>query len=194
MGDDDGEVIRASLDVPERFGEIFERHYRTLDSYCVRRLGGAGHDVSAATFVAAFHGRAGFDPVRGDVRGWLYGIASNLLRRHRRSEARRLHAYARSEPAMPVTFDADTRIDAVAAGTRLAQGLRGLPGRDRDALLLFAWADLSYEQIAVALGIPIGTVRSRIARARSRLRNALGDLAEIHDPDLSNVRRRGDVE
>ena len=148
MGDTDRDVIRASLDVPERFGEIFERHYLSLDSYCVRRLGGEGHDVSAATFVAAFHGRAGFDPARGDVRAWLYGIASNLARRHHRSEARRLRAYARADPAVPVAFDADTRIDAAAAGTRLAQGLRGLPGRDRDALLLFAWADLSYAEIA----------------------------------------------
>lgn len=192
----DGESIQASLATPETFARIFEAHYRVIDAYCVRRLGGEGHDVSAATFTEAFRVRHRFDVDRDDARPWLYGIASNLLRHHRRRERNRWRAYARSVPATPTTFDADARLDADRLGGRLAAALRATPVRDRDALLLFAWADLTYEQIGEALGIPVGTVRSRIARARARLRDALGDVAETGDADdareLSGVPDRGD--
>jgi RNA polymerase sigma factor (sigma-70 family) len=192
----DGETIRTSWSAPEAFAGIFETHYRVIDAYCVRRLGGDGHDVSAATFTEAFRVRHRFDVDRDDARPWLYGIASNLLRHHRRRERSRWRAYARSTPAVPTTFDADERIDADRLGGRLAAALRATPVRDRDALLLFAWADLTYEQIGEALGIPVGTVRSRIARARARLRDALGDIAGAGDaddaPELSGVPDRGD--
>lgn len=192
--DHDGELIRASIDEPDRFGGIFDRHFGAIDRYCTRRVGPDGHDVSSATFVDAFRLRHRFEVERPDARPWLYGIATNLLHHHRRGEARRLRAYERSDPAMPSTFDVDARIDAAAIGAQLARGLRTLPARDRDALLLFAWADLSYEQIADALEIPLGTVRSRLARARARLRNALGDLAEVDAGNLSGVPQRGDDE
>jgi len=192
----DGEVIRASITTLDVFAGIFSAHYRTIDAYCVRRLGAEGHDVSAATFTEAFRVRARFDVERADARPWLYGIASNLLRRHRRRERNRWRAYARSEPAGPTTFDADARIDADRLAAPLGAALRSIPDRDRDALLLFAWADLSYEQIGESLGIPVGTVRSRIARARSRLRAALADVplatVEPDAPELSGVPDRGD--
>lgn len=192
--DHDGELIRSSIDEPDQFAGIFERHFGAIDRYCTHRVGLDGHDVSSATFVDAFRLRHRFELDRPDARPWLYGIATNLLHHHRRGEARRLRAYERSDRAMPSTFDVDARIDAAAVGARLARGLRTLPARDRDALLLFAWADLSYEQIADALAIPIGTVRSRLARARTRLRNALGDLAEVDAGNLSGVPQRGDDE
>ncbi|MBK5288971.1 MAG: sigma-70 family RNA polymerase sigma factor [Acidimicrobiia bacterium] len=188
----DGELIRASLDVPEQFAVVFERHYPAIDRYCVRRIGLDGHDVSSSTFVTAFRIRDRFDPTRANAAPWLYGIAGNGLRHHRRSELRRLRAYERVEPGAVSSFDIDDRIDAGAVGARLARGLRTLPTRDRDALLLFAWADLSYEQIADALVIPIGTVRSRISRARIRLRNALGEVAGFHGDAPSTVPLRGD--
>lgn len=190
----DGELIRASIADPDRFGVIFERHFAAIDRYCVRRIGLDGHDVSSATFVHAFRLRHRFDTDRPDARPWLYGIASNGLHHHRRGEARRWRAYERSEPTRPSTFDVDARIDAAAAGARLARALRTLSTGDRDALLLFTYADLTYEQIAHALEVPVGTVRSRIARARTRLRNSLGDLAEIHAPDYSGTPLRGDDE
>ena len=193
----DGELIRASVAQPDRFAGIFTAHYRAIDGYCVRRLGADGHDVSASTFTEAFRVRDRFDPGRADARPWLYGIASNLLRHHRRRERNRWRAYARSDPARPSTFDADARVDAQLLGTRLASALSETPVPDRDALLLFAWADLTYEQIAEALAVPVGTVRSRIARARGRLRTALADVAvdlaplDI-SPELSGVPERGD--
>ena len=190
----DGQLIQASIDDPDRFAAIFERHYGAIDRYCVRRIGPDGHDVSAATFVDAFRLRHRFDGDRSDARPWLYGIAGNGLHHHRRAEARRWRAYERVIPSGPSTFDIDERIDAAAVGPRLARGLRTLSARDRDALLLAAWADLSYAEIAETLAIPIGTVRSRIARARVRLRDALGDLAELHTENLSRSQPRGDDE
>jgi RNA polymerase sigma factor (sigma-70 family) len=187
----DGEVIRASIRQPDAFGAIFEAHYRTIDAYCVRRLGADGHDVSAATFTEAFRVRARFDVDRPDARPWLYGIASNLLRHHRRRERNRWRAYARSTPAEPTTFDADARVDADRLAAPLGAALQAIPARDRDALLLFVWGDLSYEQIGESLGIPVGTVRSRLARARTRLRTALAgvmpDGVEPEPPELSGV-------
>lgn len=187
----DGELIRASLDAPECFGGIFERHYRVVDRYCVRRLGTDGHDVSANTFVEAFRVRHRFEFDRDDARPWLFGIVNNMTRRHRRTEARRWRAYARAEVSAPLQIDVDDRIDAAALGARLADSLATIPSRDRDALLLFAWADLSYEQVGQALEIPIGTVRSRISRARARLREALDGVVEIDDA-LAPSRVRGD--
>ena len=190
----DGRLIQASIEDPDRFSEIFDRHYRAIDHYCVRRIGADGHDVSAATFVDAFRLRHRFEPDRPDARPWLYGIAGNGLHHHRRSEARRWRAYQRAIPTTPSGFDVDDRIDADAVGPRLAGALRTLSARDRDALLLVVWADLSYAEAAEALAIPIGTVRSRIARARTRLRNALGDLADLHTENLSRTHQRGDDE
>ena len=190
----DGRLIRASIDDPDRFAAIFERHYGAIDRYCVRRIGPDGHDVSATTFVDAFRLRHRFDDERADARPWLYGIAGNGLHHHRRAEARRWRAYERSIPALPSSFDVDERIDAEVVGPKLAHGLRTLTARDRDALLLAVWADLSYAEIAETLAVPIGTVRSRIARARSRLRTALGDLAELHTENLSRSQPRGDDE
>jgi RNA polymerase sigma factor (sigma-70 family) len=171
-GDHDGRVIAASIAEPDRFTEIFERHFDAIHTYAARRLGpGPADDVGATVFVEAFSGRARFDTDRPDARPWLYGIATNLVRRHRRAESRRLRAYARSEPARDgEPIDIAPRLDAEAMGPRLAASLSALADRDRDALLLFAWAGLSYDDIATATDVPVGTVRSRIHRARQQLR------------------------
>jgi RNA polymerase sigma factor (sigma-70 family) len=172
----DGNVIAASLDDPDRFTEIFERHFDAIYAFIVRRLGREiADDVGAAVFVEAFAARTRFEVDRPDARPWLYGIATNLIRRHRRSETRRLRAHARSEPASDgEPIDIEARLDAAALGPRLASALRALADNDRDALLLFAWAGLSYDDIAIATGVPVGTVRSRIHRARHKLRAELG--------------------
>jgi RNA polymerase sigma-70 factor (ECF subfamily) len=170
--DHDGRVIEASIAEPDRFTEIFERHFDAIHVYVARRLGpGPADDVGATVFVEAFSVRERFDVDRADARPWLYGIATNLIRRHRRAESRRLRAYARAEaPPDGEPIDIAPRLDAEAMGPRLAASLSALADRDRDALLLFAWAGLSYDDIATATDVPVGTVRSRIHRARQRLR------------------------
>jgi RNA polymerase sigma-70 factor, ECF subfamily len=175
-GSHDGEVIAASLDDPDRFTEIFERHFDALYAFTARRLGReVADDVGATVFVEAFSARSRFEVDRADARPWLYGIATNLIHRHRRTETRRLRAYARSEPVGPdQPTDIEQRLDAEAFGPQLASALRDLTASDRDAILLFAWAGLSYDDIAIATDVPVGTVRSRIHRARHRLRAVLG--------------------
>jgi RNA polymerase sigma-70 factor (ECF subfamily) len=140
-----------------------------------------GDDLAAETFVLALDGRRRFDARQGQVRPWLFGIAANLLRRHRRDENRRLAAYARSgvDPVLDELGLAEERLDARRRGPALAAALRALPSREREPLLLLAWAGLSYEEIALALDEPLGTVRSRLSRGRARVRRA---LTEEHEP------------
>jgi len=119
----------------------------------------------------------------------LYGIAANLLRRHRRTEGRRLRAYARHAGQPQDGWDeADERLDSLAAGPQLARALASLRPDQREVLLLFAWADLGYEEIARALDVPVGTVRSRLSRARERVRDELAssrdDATETDDDTI----------
>jgi RNA polymerase sigma-70 factor (ECF subfamily) len=147
------------------FEALFEDHFDAIYGYLARRVGPElARDLAAETFTRAYAGRKRFDPERGEPRAWLFGIANNLLRHHYRDEERRLRAFARVEP--PV---GDARPDEPA----VAEALSVLSREERDVLLLFAWADLSYDQIAAALSLPVGTVRSRLSRARTRMRDEL---------------------
>lgn len=130
------------------------------------------------TFLVAFERRGGYDTGRADAGPWWYGIATNLLRRHHRDEARLFRALSRAgadrgEAGCHAERVAE-RVDAGAASRELAAALAGLKPPDRDVLLLIAWAGLSYEEVARALEIPVGTVRSRLHRARVIVRAALG--------------------
>lgn len=180
---DDASLIERSLADPEAFADLYDRHAPLIHRYAARRLGAeAADDVVAETFLAAFRRRARYDLARPDARPWLYGIAANLIGKHRRSETRMLRAYARTGTD-PLDDDADrvdARVSASACARPLAGALAALPARDRDVLLLVAWADLTYEQVAEALSIPVGTVRSRLNRARRKVREALGGT----DPTL----------
>lgn len=174
----DGEIILASRSDPERFAQIFDRHFDAVYRYLCRRVGvELADDLAAQTFVEAFDARGRFDTERSDARPWLWGIATNLLRRHRRTETRQLRAYARTGIDPLGDWDPDAviqRVDAALAGPRVAAALARLGAGDRDALLLYAWTDMGYREIADALGIPIGTVRSRLNRARRAVRKELG--------------------
>ncbi len=177
--DTDAAVIQLSRHEPEQFTVVFRRHAPYIQRYVVRRLGqDAADDIVAETFLAAFRQRDCYDLSRADARPWLYGIATNLIGRHRLAETRQYRAVARSG-ADPVTESftdgVDDRVSAGAASRRLAVGLARLSAELRDTLLLVTWGDLSYEEAATALGVPIGTVRSRVSRARGKLRRALGD-------------------
>lgn len=178
LPESDAAVIAASRDAPLAFAAVFDRHFDTIYRYLARRVGrDDADDLASETFTTAFRLRSRYDLAHTDARPWLFGIATNLVRHHRRSEARRLRAYDRLESGAPSDADADRvaeRVDASRAAPRMANALSRIPAADRDALLLLAWADLTYEEIALALQIPIGTVRSRIHRARHRLRELLG--------------------
>jgi RNA polymerase sigma factor (sigma-70 family) len=169
----DAELIARARREPAAFAPIFDRHYAAIHSYLRRRLDAPiAEELAAETFARALRGVARYDDERADALPWLFGIAANLARRHRRTEVRRLRAYARSgrDPLQDEHADAPARLDAAAAGPRLAAALAELRADDREALLLFAWAELSYEEISLALRIPVGTVRSRLHRARRTLR------------------------
>lgn len=170
----DADVIERSLQEPAAFATIFDRHYDAVHAFAVRRAGRVdGEEVAADVFLRAFDRRRRYDPSFVDARPWLLGIASNILRRRWRTDRRRLGALARLpyERAVEAAAAPQLGVDVIAALSRLQ-------GRDREALLLYAWGDLSYEEIARALDIPVGTVRSRLARCRRTLRESLaGDAA-----------------
>ena len=175
---DDAAVVQLSRHEPEHFSVLFRRHAPYIQRYVVRRLGqDAADDIVAETFLLAFRQRDSYDQTRADARPWLYGIATNLIGRHRRAEIRLYRALARTgaDPVMePFTDRVDDQVSASAASRRLATAVARLPEKLRDTLLLVAWGDLSYEEVAAALGVPVGTVRSRVSRARSKLRRTLG--------------------
>lgn len=183
----DAQVIAASRSEPHVFATIFDRHYDAVHHYLARRVGtDLADDLAAEAFTEAFDVRARFDTARADARSWLFGIATNVLRHHHRSETRRLRAYARVD-RRPDTHEAEgaieARLDAERAAPMIATALSHLSTDERDVLLLFAWADLRYEEIAVALQIPIGTVRSRLNRARGRLRELIGRSGQYQCAD-----------
>jgi len=181
----DAEVIVRSFATPASFGELFDRHATTMFRYFVRRVGpdDAG-SLLGELFRIAFEKRTTYDTDRAEARPWLYGIASNLLARHRQREARRLDATARlvnTSVAAPDHFsEVDARVDASRLWAAVADAIATLPQAERDTLLLFAWEGMPYDQIAAALDVPVGTVRSRLNRARGRLRELVREDEEEH--------------
>jgi RNA polymerase sigma-70 factor, ECF subfamily len=174
----DEDLVAASSGAPERFAAIFDRYAPVVHGYLSRRVGDLADDLLSETFLLAFRGRAGYVADRGPVRAWLFGIATNLVRRHARDEERRYRAFSRAAGHAEPTTELDEiagRVDAQALRRELADALAALAGEDRDVLLLWTYPQLSYAEIAAALGIPVGTVRSRLHRARSKVRDRLGD-------------------
>jgi RNA polymerase sigma factor (sigma-70 family) len=172
----DSDAISASAATPSDFAAIFDRHFDVIHAYLQRRVGrDLADELAAETFLIAFDKRARYDASRPDARPWLFGIATNLLHRHRRHELRQLRAYARSaaDPILDAFDGVEARLDAFNVRRELVDALTRIPAEELDALLLFAWADFSYGEIAEALEIPIGTVRSRLSRARTRMRAEL---------------------
>ncbi len=172
----DSEAISASTCAPAGFAAIFDRHFDAVHGYLQRRVGrDLADELSAQTFLVAFDKRAGYDRAQPNARPWLLGIATNLLRRHHRDEVRQLRAYARSavDPVLDAFDGVEARLDASMRRRELVDALAEVPAEELDALLLYAWADLSYPEIACALDVPIGTVRSRLSRARGRIQSGL---------------------
>jgi RNA polymerase sigma-70 factor (ECF subfamily) len=175
----DAATIAGSLVDPERFGQLYDRYAAMLYRFAVRRLGPTtAEDAVSDTFLAAFRHRGRYDLTRADARPWLFGILTHEIAGRRRAESTRLRLLAGLEPEPHHAGPEEQVPDAVtaqAAGGGLASALAQLNAGDRDVLLLIAWADLSYLEVADALAIPVGTVRSRLNRARRLVRQALGD-------------------
>lgn len=177
----DAEILARTSTEPELFGILFDRHFATIHRYLERRVGRDGADeLAAEVFRIAFERRARFRALHESALPWLYGLATNLMLKRWRSERRHLRALAHgSNNARDFHDDlegVDERIAAQALGGRLLDALASLSERDRDVLVLVAWEELSYEEIAAALDIPVGTVRSRLNRARWTLRELLTDI------------------
>jgi RNA polymerase sigma-70 factor (ECF subfamily) len=177
-------LICESVSKPDVFGSVFERHFDWVRGYVARRVGvPVADDLTAEVFVVAFAQRARFDPAVGSGRAWLLGIATNLIRRHHRQESRALRAWGRTgvDPLSADHADAvASRIDARQQMPQLAAALARLSAHDRDTLLLLAWGGLSQDEVAAALDIPVGTVRSRLHRIRRLLRESLpGSGSEV---------------
>ena len=169
-GSTDADVLAGSLSSPALFEELFDRHATSVFKFLARQVNPQmADDLLADTFVAAFRSRHNFDKTFSSARPWLLGIAANVARHHYRSEGRRSKLQRRlgslDPPPSDETSEADTRMDALAAHRRVAGALQKLSSEQREAILLAA-AGLSYDEIATSLEIPIGTVRSRISRAR----------------------------
>jgi len=162
------------------FEAAFEAEFAPLHRYLARRLGASVADeLAAETFAVAFRRWDRLDPER-PVRPWLYGIAANLVRHHWRKERRMLRAYARTgvDPVLAEEDDTVERADADSRQRELATALAELRRDEREVLLLHAWAELTGAEIASALGLPIGTVKSRLSRAREKLRNQLTEVGQ----------------
>lgn len=188
----DAVVIEESGDEPERFAALFDRHAPYIHRYLTRRVGReVAGDLLDETFMAAFRKRGRYDRACPDARPWLYGIATNLVSLHYRAEIRqdRLRQTAGPAPDVPDLAErAVVHLTAQATRSALAAALAGIARKDRDVLLLIAWEDLSYAEVSRALGIPVGTVRSRLHRARAKLREALAStgVSAIYEEIMTN--------
>lgn len=181
-GQSDASAIGRSQGEPEAFVVVFERHFDTVHRYVHRRLGrDLADELAAEVFTQAFRRRSTFDGRAESALPWLYGIAANLVRRHRRTEVRRLRAYAKAGFDAWAELDESSvaaRADAGRQGAALARELGLLGVDDRETLTLVAFTDLTYEEVGEALGVPTGTVASRMNRLRRQLSSRLPDHAD----------------
>jgi RNA polymerase sigma factor (sigma-70 family) len=177
----DAELLARSIDEPELFAGLYERHGLAVRRYVVRRIGdAAGDDLASEVFVRAFRGRSRYVARHDSAVLWLFGIANNVVADHRRLERRRLAALQRLTAEAPGAADHCW----ITVAPELVGALRALPAVERDTLLLVVWGELTQSEAAVALGVPVGTVSSRITRARKRLGATLRPLERAVPADL----------
>jgi len=185
-GESDDELLRAlaggGLDA---FAALFRRHQRFVYNVAFRRTASwsTAEDVTGVVFLELWRQRERVEPLNGSIRPWLAGVAANQARRVWRRRSRRADALgrlawagdgaARSHEADPAD-EVAARIDDERAMAALLDRLDALPEAQREVLTLWAWEQLSYDEIAVALAVPVGTVRSRLSRARASLRTLDG--------------------
>ena len=169
---------RAAEGDTQAFGTIFERHARTVYNYCFRRTGNwsQAEELTAIVFLEAWRRRGQVVLERDEAIPWLLGVATNVLRNLRRSQRRHRAALERlpREHSADFAVDVDERLDDERQMRATLRALRNLPRADQEVLALCVWEELTYEQAAFALGIPVGTVRSRLSRGRDQLRQLMG--------------------
>ena len=190
----DAMIIERSMRAPECFGAIFDRHVTEVHGYLSRRTGfDAADGLVGDVFRIAFESRSRYRTDRPSALPWLYGIAANVLRQHRRTQHRRIRLINK------LTVEATDRNveegESARSGARddvaiVVEVLAELPETEREAVLLYAWEDLSYEEIATAQDVPVGTVRSRLNRARKRIRERIGDVGQEGDEPIRRAVRR----
>lgn len=173
--DPDEDLLARSAREPTAFEPLVARHSPALHGYLVRRAPAAADDLLSEVWLQAYAHRKTFDAARGSVKGWLFGVARNVLSRHRQAVAR---AAARDQQHPDATAAdpwqaVDQRLDAATVGPELREKIAGLPAVERELLLLVAWEQLTPVEAAAVVGIPAGTARSRLHRARARLRDGL---------------------
>ena len=158
------------------FGALFERHASAVYNYCFRRVANwaAAEDLMAATFLEAWRRRDEVQLTRESIRPWLLGVATNLIRNDWRSRRRRDAALRRV--ALTTLTSIDGPADEIAAKLEderrmkeLLHQLSLIPTDQQEVIALVLWSELSYEEAATTLGVPIGTIKSRLSRARRRL-------------------------
>jgi RNA polymerase sigma factor (sigma-70 family) len=177
---------RAVAGSPEPFGELFERHARSVYNHCFRRTASwaDAEELTSAVFLEAWRRRAEVRPTGESARPWLLGVANNLLRNHRRSLRRYRAALARvplprygADPA----DDVAGRLADEQQMHRVLACVERLPRPDQEVLSLCVWSELTYQEAAAVLGVPVGTVRSRLSRARARLADMEGNPGQSMD-------------
>ncbi|MFI6466649.1 RNA polymerase sigma factor [Streptomyces sp. NPDC050538] len=186
-GDSEAQLTRSARGDAGAFTHLVRDHSAALYGYFARRMPAAAEDLLSETWLQAFAARRTFDPSRGSARGWLFGVARNVL-------AQQLRRAGREEPAPgPDVTDpwqvVDQRLDAAAMAPALRRALAELPPEERELLLLISWEQLTPAEAAVVVGIPAGTARSRLHRARGRLRDRL----TLPRPAGRNLTATGDL-
>jgi RNA polymerase sigma factor (sigma-70 family) len=184
MGDErpapgsDADYLLRSLSRPQEFSVLYSRHSDAVFRFLSRQADrNSAEDLLAETFLTAFRVRDRFDHSASSSRAWLFGIAANVARHHHRSQfrlarlSRRLQH--RFDPASGELLGLEQRLDADAGHLLVDSALGQLTRPQREVLLLTAF-ELTYEEIANALNVPVGTVRSRLSRARTHMRELLG--------------------
>jgi RNA polymerase sigma-70 factor (ECF subfamily) len=182
----DGDLWRRAVDgEPDAFGVLFERHARAVYNYLFRRTAdwALAEDLTSVVFLEAWRRRMDVRLERELALPWLLGVATNVLRNRRRAQWRHRAALERlpREHSHDFADEANGRLDDERRVQAVLRAIAKLPRREQDVLALCVWAELSYEEAAVALGVPVGTVRSRLSRARVRIRNL--SSAHGHEPD-----------
>jgi RNA polymerase sigma factor (sigma-70 family) len=179
---------RIRRDDCEALADLYRRHVRSVQSYCLWRTAElqSAEDATATVFLELWRKRGKLSLHTDSAAPLLLGIATNVLREQWRSRRRHDDALNRIRSAgtsLPADLEAEAiaRLDAVEQLRQAGAEIRALPRREREVLALIAWGELSYQETAVALGVPIGTVRSRLARARARLGDAFS-LSEAASP------------
>jgi RNA polymerase sigma-70 factor (ECF subfamily) len=174
----DAEAIARAVDDPREFVHVFDRHGSAVHSFLSRRAGHqAADELLAEVWLQALRSVHRYDARIPSARPWLYGIARNTLRAHWRSRSRDARAGTLDARLEDPWGDVDAQLDAARRAPTLQTALEALASLDRDVLLLVAWEELTPAEIAVVLGIPAGTVRWRLHRARMSLQRELGCVA-----------------